>query len=73
VAVISRQKRIEAIQQKADDLVSEIDELVDDMETGLENMPPNLRESSRAESIQQRIYNLQGWSDSLQEIVDDVI
>lgn len=69
----NRRKQIEALQQKASELATEFEELHDDMESALENMPESLQYGERGQAIQEKIDWLDTCVDSLNEIAEEVI
>lgn len=69
----NRRKQIEAVQKRAADFAADVEELKDEMETALENMPESLQYSERGERMQERIDLLDTWLMNLNEMADEVI
>lgn len=69
----SVKRQIEAIQTKAASLVEQADALVEAMEEAYESMSERAQDGPRGEKLQERIDTVNMWSDSLQEIVDEVL
>lgn len=69
----NRRKQIEAVQKRAADFAADVEELKDEMETALENMPESLQYSERGERMQERIDLLDTWLMNLNEMADEAI
>lgn len=60
-----RRKRRDAIREILSAIISDIEELKDDEEGALENMPESLQESERGEKMRENV-------DSLEEIISEL-
>ena len=64
---ISRAKRLKFILGNIKDAKGGIEELMDELQDWLDNMPENLQQSSKAQEIQEALGNLGSIQQSLEE------
>jgi hypothetical protein len=62
----------EDIQSGIDDLISEIEELKDETEGSLDNMPEQLKDADSGQLLQERIDGLESWISELDSIDTDI-
>ena len=67
----NRKQQIKKIQVKADALLTEVEELISELEDAFENMPESIQYGEKGDRAQERIDLLGTWRDSLSEIVEE--
>lgn len=67
----NRRKQIEAIQKKAAEFATEVEQLKDELEESFENMPESLQYAPNGEKMQERIDLLDTWLMNLNEMAEE--
>lgn len=66
----TRRKSIQNVISRIEELKEDLETILDDEQEYLDNMPENLQESSRAETAQEAIDNMEMVVNSLDECID---
>ena len=67
----NRKQQIKKIQNKAEELLQDVEELISELEDAFENMPESIQYGEKGDRAQERIDMLGTWRDSLSEIVEE--
>lgn len=67
----NRKQQIAKLQEKAQNLHDDVDELISELEEALENMPESIQYGEKGERAQERIDMLINWRDELFAIAEE--
>lgn len=66
----NQRKTLKGYVESLDEIKSNIETMMEDEQSKLDNMPEGLQESERGEAMQEAIDNLESASSSLEEAID---